>query len=293
MVLALSTDAPGGFPLPAGRRMERSLPLAEAVEEYLADLAIRGSPLTVTNYRSGLRQFLASSDCLTVQSYRAYLTSLIREGRSNATVNARGVAVRGLARWMVMQGYLLADPTAGITLPRAPKPPHRYHSADTLRRLYAAADGPVRLVVALMASSGLRRAEVASLRWQDVDYERGELTVLGKGSKWRTVAPGETVMAMLAAYPRKGPLIFGVTPDTVGDWLDRLRRKTGIFFRPHELRHSFAVLFLEASGEDAATLQDALGHSRSEMTLYYVRDVRRRSSLRKMKTVGLGDQLFG
>ena len=147
-----------------------------------------------------------------------------------------------------MQGYLLADPTDGVKLPQAHKPPHRYHSADTLRRLYAEADGPIRLVVALMASSGLRRAEVASLRWQDVDYERGELTVLGKGSKWRTVAPGETVMAMLAAYPRKGPLIFGVTPDTVGDWLDRLRRKTGIFFRPPELRHSFALLFLEANG---------------------------------------------
>ena len=170
--------------------MERSLPLDEAVGEYLADLAIRGSPLTVVNYRSGLRQFLASSDSLTAQTYRAYLTSLIRDGRSNATVNARGVAVRGLARWMVMQGYLPTDPTAGVPLPKARIPPHRYHSADTLRRLYAEADGPIRLVVALMASSGLRRAEVASLRWQDVDYERGELTVLGKGSKWRTVAPG-------------------------------------------------------------------------------------------------------
>ena len=145
---------------------------------------------------------------------------------------------------------------------------------------------------------------MASLRWQDVDYERGELTVLGKGSKWRTVAPGQAVMAMLAAYQAASPknlrstsaqtpLLFGVTPDTVGDWLDRLRRKTGIHFRPHELRHSFAVLFLEASGEDAATLQDALGHSRPEMSLWYVRDVRKRASLRKMKRVGLGDQLFG
>lgn len=55
-----------------------------------------------------------------------------------------------------------------------------------------------RLLLSLL-SAGLRRSEVAGLRWQDMDFERRTMRVLGKGSKVRTVLIPRAAMELICA----------------------------------------------------------------------------------------------
>lgn len=157
-------------------------------------------------------------------------------------------------------------------------------------------DDQDRLTMLLCGGAGLRVSELLGLRWRDLDLVGGTARVLGKGSRWRMVSLGAAAAAIMGVMPRRGDHVFSLrSRDTIRYRVIALGRRAGLRQRPttHMLRHSFAIAFLEASGEDAFTLQTLLGHTTSVMTAYYVRDVREAAALRKAQRVDVSGRLFG
>lgn len=98
--------------------------------------------------------------------------------------------LREIFRFAIREGYLLSDPTDRLPTVRIPKsnvvPPNRAQLVRLLDYWQARGNEPAAELVALLAYSGLRIEEAASLRWADVDFGRGRFRVAGKGR-----APGE------------------------------------------------------------------------------------------------------
>lgn len=145
-------------------------------------------------------------------------------------------------------------------------------------------------VLALMLTTGLRRAEVAALRLQDYNHSTGELRVVrGKGSKSRTVfvpaaartymAPwlkvrGRTPGGLFVAVLKNGaiPHYKNVTAQAVYGWFVGRMKEAGITdVTPHDARRTFVGNILELSGNDLVVSQQLTGHKDFETLMRYNR----------------------
>ena len=141
-------------------------------------------------------------------------------------------------------------------------------------------------ILELAYASGLRLAELRTLRLEQLHLEAGFINVIGKGNKERVVPVGKSAVATLEHYlrtarpklvkprspgtvflTRRGSAFAGVTM-----WLhikERVKR-CGIEknVTPHMLRHSFATHLLE-NGADLRAIQEMLGHSSISTTEIY------------------------
>lgn len=129
--------------------------------------------------------------------------------------------------------------------------------------------------------TGMRRGEVRNLRWPDVDFDRGFVTIRNpKGGTDQTIPLSDAARRLLDGHPREAgvPYVFAGEMGgarglkQIGGASRKIRTAAGLpgTFRPnHGLRHSFAS-HLASSGEvDLLTIQRLLTHKSPAMTMRY------------------------
>ena len=251
------------------------------------------SPNTLDGYRRDLAALRGWSEAqareieaLGGEDIRAFVAAEHRRGLSPKSLQRRLSAVRSCYRWLLRQGVVAANPAAAVRAPKAPRKLPQVLDPDEAKALVEVpTDVPLglrdRAMLELFYSSGLRLSEVCGLRWGDLDLEGGLVTVLGKGSKQRTVPVGSHACNALLEWRAdqhgsddKAPVFPGrngaITPRAVQLRLRQLAQRQGLFKRvhPHLLRHSFASHVLESSG-DLRGVQEMLGHADIATTQIY------------------------
>ncbi|KGQ20755.1 Integrase [Lysobacter dokdonensis DS-58] len=127
-------------------------------------------------------------------------------------------------------------------------------------------------VVVLAMNTGLRRGELLSLCWSDIDLEARVLTVraeTAKSGRQRHIPLNAEATKVLRAWSKRsnGPDVFGVA-DVKTAWTALIESAGLENFRFHDLRHHFASKLVMA-GVDLNTVRELLGHSDIKMTLRY------------------------
>jgi integrase/recombinase XerD len=202
---------------------------------------------------------------------------------SAATQVRRMAAVKSLLAFACSVGHLNAD--AGKML-RVKKPTARtaeriLSEADVNRMLGAAIDPRDHAVLKLLYVAGLRATEAANLRWRHIvrGKKAAEATVLGKGSKTRTVVIPLALHAELAALTPsakpESPVISGpggraVDRKVLWRIVKRLAKRAGVppGASPHWMRHSHASHALDR-GAPPHVVQQSLGHASLSTTTQY------------------------
>lgn len=266
------------------------------IEEFLSHLHVerRMSAHTLDAYRrdlAALQDWIAEqggSDIATLQTeqLRAFIAAEHRRGLSPKSLQRRLSACRSFYQWLLRHGRIGSNPAAVIRAPKAPrKLPQVLDADEAVRLVEIPTDGPLglrdRALLELFYSSGLRLSELCALRWRDLDLADGLVTVLGKGSKQRSVPVGSHARTALAAWKDQqkaatdAPVFPGragqpISPRAVQLRLRLLAQRQGLFKRvhPHLLRHSFASHVLESSG-DLRGVQELLGHADIATTQIY------------------------
>jgi len=135
-------------------------------------------------------------------------------------------------------------------------------------------------LVAVAIHTGLRRAEQFNLRWENVDFSTGIITVpRSKHGETRRVPMNDTVREILRARPSrlKSDYVFpsgtGDTPIDAQNYVNRtflpaVKAAKIEAFTWHCMRHTFASR-LVMKGVDIRTVQELLGHKTLAMTLRY------------------------
>ena len=156
-----------------------------------------------------------------------------------------------------------------------------------------------RLIVSMLYSTGMRRAELIGLRVGDVDFARGTMTVRGKGDKVREIPLVSSLCKEISLYLQavetmvgrersaseplavtgKGLKLYPVFIDrAIKRALGRVGSITGRK-SPHVLRHSLATELLD-EGADLNSIKELLGHSSLAATQVYTHN-----TIEKLKKV--------
>ncbi len=146
---------------------------------------------------------------------------------------------------------------------------------------------PLELIVVMAISTGARKMEILSLKWQDVDLERGIATVQeSKNNERRPLYITGLALSMLKQHrhhPKSDyvfPTRFGNQPiDIEKEWRRVLARAKIVDFHFHDLRHT-AASYIAMNGGTTADIGAVLGHKSANM-------VQRYAHLSKTHTAGV------
>ena len=231
---------------------------------------------------------------------RAYLVTFTKEGAEATTVRRKLAAARTFCRFLQRAGVLIDNPFGLLRGPRKVKRLPKSLSVEDMTRFLARPMEDLRLgmIDAYSAcrdaaffeslySTGCRISEMTNVKWGEIDFGRGTLIVMGKGSKERLVILGRPALDALLRLRAKadeldpqfsddGAFAFlSPTRRCVTPRLMQRRMKTYLVeaglptdLTPHKLRHSFATHLLDA-GADLRSVQEMLGHASLSTTQIY------------------------
>jgi site-specific recombinase XerD len=261
--------------------------------EYL-DGVCRYSGHTLRAYRTGLDRYAdflrrrrRTVRTATFEDVLDYARSL-RDAKP-ATAALRLAAVRRLHGYLHALGHVERDVAALVPSPRRDRGRRPAPATDIVRRARDTIERPRdRALFGLLYGSALRISEVRLAMLADLDLERRQITVLGKGRAWRTVElDGYTAEALteylevrgrrrcryLFATPRPG-IDEPISETPIRRMLEQAARAVGVSPReltPHSLRRARGRA-LRRAGADPFTVQAIYGHSSLSQTAHYVGD---------------------
>jgi site-specific recombinase XerD len=283
------------------------------IAEFLEYLEIQKgcSPLTIRDYRRYLERF---RDWLTensparkpdqinlelVRRYRLYLAHLrARDGvpLKRVTQSYHIIALRAFLRYLLVQRDIPTLSPDKIELPKQGPRSIAFLNPEQIERLLSSpkiasnAGLRDRTILETLFSTGLRVSELVSLNRDQVDLERKEFGVKGKGNKLRVVFLSDTAAQWIERYlqARKDhfkPLFIRysgradtqrngekmrLTARSIQNIVSKYAKKSGLPIEatPHTLRHSFATDLL-ISGADIRSVQEMLGHESIRTTQVY------------------------
>lgn len=137
----------------------------------------------------------------------------------------------------------------------------------------------LRPMILLSINTGMRRGELFSLKWENVNFEQAMLTIAGalaKSGKTRHIPLNTEALNVLKSWRKQTNTIDLVFPNKDGNRFDTVKKGWKAIidaaeiknFRWHDMRHHFASRLVMA-GVDLNTVRELLGHSDMAMTLRY------------------------
>ena len=283
---------------------------------YIRDVR-RYSPRTQDLYADALTSFCewcGGKLDLIPSRIREYEAHLIGSGYKPRTVHLHLSALSGYCNWLIKEGKMTSNPVRGVKRPKMEKRLPEYYRESSMdeylkETAHAAGeeeltlleslkpDEPLfaelyrrrlrRLIISILYSTGIRRAELLSLTIGSVDFSRGTLRVIGKGDKMREIPLIPSLTQEISLYlnaasmteassrtPRDPLLVTEKGNPLYPEYVDRAVKREldgyGITGRksPHVLRHSLATELLN-EGTDLNSIKEMLGHANLAATEVY------------------------
>lgn len=287
--------------------------LSQLTDEFLEYLEIERnlSPLTIRDYRHYLNNFVNWSNAdfpitspkqltiETVRKYRVYLAHLNSPNGNlplkKVTQNYYVIALRSFLRYLIRKDLAVVAPEK-IELPKVESRSLKFLDREQLDRLVnqpnVSSDQGLRdkAIMEMLFSTGLRVSELCRLDRDQINLERKEFGVIGKGQRARVVFLSDRACIWLEKYLAKRmdafkplfiryagnqePIINGekmrLTPRSVQRLVTKYVKKARlpVAATPHVLRHSFAT-DLMMNGADLRSVQELLGHKNVATTQIY------------------------
>lgn len=270
----------------------------------------RYSALTIKSYRTDLIQledFLASTYPDTPlfeinrDMLRSWIVKMMENGLGARSVGRKISAVKSFFKWARRYKGVESNPTLNLALPKIATRLPVFVEEEQMESLQTEGYFPNsfegmrdRIIVELFYQTGIRSAELVSLKTNHVDFQRATIKVLGKRNKERIIPVGRDVIDLMKPYcqmrkkefepgseffitSRGNPVYPKLVYKIVNAYLGRvssLRKKS-----PHVLRHTFATHMLNR-GADLNAIKEILGHASLAATQIYTHN-----SIAKLKEI--------
>ena len=262
---------------------------------YISNVS-RYSENTIKAYSKDLTEFAnycISSDkvdlkLLNERFIKSYLMHLNEQELEKKSIARKLAALRSLFKFAFRNDLINENPLILIKNPKSKRKLPEVISNDTLPKIFNTIDEfeekpeLITVIFELLYGSALRVSELCNLKYKDYNENKGQLTVLGKGSKTRIVPVGEKAGIAIKNYLNMNPVT------TKNQYLIRTKKNDKLYPRlvhrivtkylskvsdikkksPHILRHSAATHMLD-NGADLRAVKEILGHENLSTTQIY------------------------
>lgn len=268
--------------------------------DYLS-LERKYSPHTVTAYRADLEEWtqfctnefnLDDIDSANYSLVRSWIVHLVDSKVSNRTINRKIASLKAYYKFLLRIDRIPSNPLAKHTALKTAKkveiPFSESEMENVLQQISYSEDfegARDKLIVALLYTSGIRRAELVNLKMVHVDFSAKSLKVLGKRNKERILPLLSSTQELFEAYfayrntlkkivdndfvfLSKGgnkiyeTLVYRIINRYFSEVSSKVKKS------PHILRHTFATHLLN-KGADLNSVKELLGHSSLASTQVY------------------------
>ena len=218
------------------------------------------------------------------QDIRAYLTELKDRGLMDSSIEGVRSVMSAFFKWLFNEELIRRNPLGNIGTIKTPKKIRMPYSQVEIEKLKEACTKQRdKALICFLLATGARVGEVCKLSRKDVDFQKLECTVLGKGNKERTVHINEVAAMELMRYISariasgdKSPALFRgdktetLTEQGVRYILKELSKKTGIQnVHPHRFRRTLATNLIN-HGMPIQEVAMILGHDDINTTMKYI-----------------------
>ena len=259
------------------------------------------SELTVLSYRKDLEEFETFFESLKENiTWTNVDESIVREWviylmddqhMTASSVNRKLSALRSFFHYLLRMQVITSNPMTRITGPKKQKYLPVFVRENEMNIMLEELsrddtyEGILSLTVILMLYlTGMRRAEILSLSYRDIDFSSKQIKVTGKRNKQRVIPFGNELESQIKRYLYAREQQFGVgfenlfinkkgTPLSKAQISEIVKRELSTVTTqqkksPHVLRHTFATAMLN-SGADLTSIQKLLGHASLATTQVY------------------------
>jgi len=260
----------------------------------------RYSPHTVVAYQKDLDQFVTYStemigefniNKVDTKLVRSWVVRLMEQQLSPRSVNRKVTTVKAFFKFLMKENIVQKNPAVNLPLPKIRKKLPSFVDEINLNRLLD--DGFFtddfkgirdKLIVALLYGTGIRLAELLTLKDADINTNEFLIKVLGKRQKERVIPYPRSLNGLLFQYKEARNAEIGFKPERllvtekgkpVYEKLiyrvvkNNLAKVTSLEKKsPHVLRHSYATHLLN-KGADLNAVKELLGHSNLAATQVY------------------------
>lgn len=241
------------------------------------------SPNTAIGYEKDIRAFAkwmrqqhedARWSAVTRDHLDAYLTECATAGLKPSTTNRRLSAISALYNWMRRNGKEVDNPCKFESRRKVGKRVPNTINERELKTAYEHAHGAARIMIGLLATTGIRVQEMLDMEWENIDFETCSIKIRGKGAKERTVYSTDEVLDVLRGVteyrsPRGRVFAIGQREARTMLWQALKPYCHAKQLSPHAIRHTLATK-LARNGASATTIAAILGHERLETTQHYI-----------------------
>jgi integrase len=278
--------------------------IEDLADRYCQENLLR--PASRDAYRNVARVFtrdtgLCAPEAVTFGHVLAWRESLIQRA-SEITWNTYRSQMKILFNFAETRLWIVDNPFRGVKPIRITKKKKTVPKSLLLDALTIlnSEDTPIQpgwffvTMVKLFLHSGMRRRQLAALRWRDIDFERGTMLLTTEGSKtrreWEIPIPPQCVDDLKELWRRTRILrhrledrpVFwvqlfndryqglGLTPRQITAAFHRLSKRLDRTVSAHRLRHTLATELAQGQRPDLKSLQYLLGHTSLATTMEYV-----------------------
>lgn len=256
------------------------------LDAFLEALSVEGrSKKTIDRYKYIITNFLQAcgtvSQSVTVYHVRKWLSDEKARGLSDSTINGARMVLSAYFGWLHRDSLIDKNPMANIGAIKCQKKVKEIYSEIDLEKLRTSCPNlRDKAILYFLNSTGCRISEVTGLNIADIDFQKQECVVLGKGNKQRTVYFDDVTAMVLKEYidQRKddSPALFvgkgsdRMTPGGVRAMLNRLSEASGVdHVHPHKFRRT-NITHLVAHGMPIELVKELAGHAKIDTTMGYV-----------------------
>tara|TARA_R100001369_G_scaffold92820_2_gene140156 strand:+ start:2412 stop:3302 length:891 start_codon:yes stop_codon:yes gene_type:complete len=274
-----------------------------SIESFISYLSLEKnySPHTITAYRNDLVEFknycrqqfqLEEINQVSYNLIRSWIVSLVESGVSNRSVNRKIASLKAYYKFLLRVGILTINPLAKHKALKTSKKIEIPFSEIEMENVISQIpfednfEGKRdKLIIELLYTTGIRRAELIGLRVKDVDYQAGTIKVLGKRNKERIIPLLEATKELFLEYNLERSRLKAIGDEAyvflsgkgnkmyetlvyriINKYFSLVSAK--VKKSPHILRHTFATHLLN-KGADLNSVKELLGHSSLASTQVY------------------------
>ncbi len=205
-----------------------------------------------------------------IRQYRAHRHS--QRKLTETTVNRDIECLRHILYWAVDQGILPANPLARLRLERPRRKKRPVMSVRDEQKIISASAPHLQRIVIWACDAGMRRGEILSQLWQDIDFSRKVISVTHSktaGGEHREIPLTNRLFDLLSKEQTKEGLVFTFKDKPLTRiktaWKGAIRRAKVQAYRFKDLRATFNSRLIEASVIKDVR-KELMGHSRNEDT---------------------------